>query len=70
MNPNATYHVIDTATVNGKQLELRRLDTGNASAYLVVVNPGRRNETVANFSNKAHATAAFDMATEALFSTL
>lgn len=59
MNP---YHVVDSATVNGHDMQLRRLDTGDASSYVVVVNG-----TYANFGNKAHAQAAFDMATEAAY---
>lgn len=62
MNPNTTHHIVDTATVNGKRIELRRLDTGDATAYVVVANG-----TYANFSNRAHAYAAFDMITESAY---
>lgn len=58
----ATYRVVDSATVNGKRLELRHLDAGSATSYVVVANG-----TYANFSNRAHAQAAFDAVTDAAY---
>lgn len=51
------YQVIETAEVNGATVQLRRLETDGASAYVIVSTRGGK-ATYANFSNRSVAEHA------------
>lgn len=53
-----TYRVLESVTVNGATMELRKLETDNASAYVVYVRKSGKT-TYANFSNASVARNAY-----------